>query len=195
MHCLFGRSMVKKAFEVRRMSSTESAPLTSGLWVENYLKIAAGVLFLASVMRIWSLATGPQVLLTKDPLIGLELRWLMLGESALEVVAAASLISRVSATARLLAVLWLGTIFGGYHVALAIVEPGAFCPCLGTLYGRFGISPGMADMAAKITTLFFLVGSAVLLTARRLRWHTDGLVESKKLPVPSAEIQIPNANQ
>jgi hypothetical protein len=105
-----------------------------------------------------SLAGGPGILYAADPVIGLPYQWTLPGEAVLELAIAALLVFRAGRAFRLLAVFTLGFAFCGYHLALAMLDPGALCPCLGTLYGRLGIRPATSDMIARVLAAYFLLG-------------------------------------
>lgn len=154
--------------------------LSGERWTEGFLLSAAILLFATSLMKLLSIGSGPRLLLAPDPLLRIRLSWLMLGESALEVAVAGLLVSKADRGLRLLAAFWLGALFCGYHLALAIFDPHAYCPCLGTLYGRLGIKPITADRVAKLLSLYFLTGPLFMWfwkpIGRLTRWVRAGSV-------------------
>jgi len=163
------------------VASKQRACLPPGeRWAEGFLLSAAVLLFVTSVMKLLSIGSGPRLLLAPDPLLRIRLSWLMLEESALEVAVAVFLVSKADRGLRLLAAFWLGALFCGYHLALAILDPHAYCPCLGTLYGRLGIKPITADRVAKLLSLYFLAGPLFMWSwkpiGRLTRWVRAGSV-------------------
>lgn len=150
------------ACEIRSVGAHQSSVQTDPPIVTVYLKGVAGILLATSSLKLLSVASGAGVLSATDPLIGLPLGWLTAFEAALEVVACIVLVSRIGSALRLLVVFWLGALFCTYHALLAVLDPGAHCPCLGTLYGRLGIKPATADAVAKLLAAWFFLGPLLI---------------------------------
>lgn len=149
------------------MEPNKSEMGAGGWFVAIYLRTLVWVLCISAIAKLLSVAGGVAVLRAPDPLVGLQLRWLMLVEAAVELAAARVLASQVDWRIRLLVVFWLGALFCSYHLFLSILDPSAYCPCLGTLYGRLGIRPATADALAKIVAALFFVGPLMIWVSRR----------------------------
>lgn len=152
-------------------------------YAQIYFDSAATLLLLTSLMKLLSVIAHPRILLAPDPLLRIKLVWLMLIEAVIEIAVAAFLVSSADRRLRLLAVFWLGAVFCGYHVSLAILEPHAYCPCLGTLYGKFGVSARSADTAAKFLAAWFFLGPIALWLWTHLGPRRSGIQAMTMPPV------------
>lgn len=135
---------------------------------ERFLVSCAITLLVSSFIKLIGLAGGAGVNLLKDPLLGIELRWLMPLECALEVSCAVCIVTPIAMRFRLLAIAWLGTMFLVYHLFLSLLQPNAPCPCLGSLLWRLGVSPQITDYASRLISCYFLLVSVSLLCRRKL---------------------------
>ena len=117
---------------------------------------AAILLGLTAALKLLSLASPSKILALADPVFGVPYRWTILCGGLGELAIAVLLTCRLSEPLRLFALAWVGACFCGYHFALAVLDPAAPCPCLGTLTTQFGLSPSTAYLAALALGLFFL---------------------------------------
>jgi hypothetical protein len=151
-------------------------------WGECFLRVAAGILLLTALVKLAGVAAGQGIMMATDPVVGLPNRWTMITSAVVDLGAAGFFVSRKDHSRRLLACFWLGAGFCCYHLALAIIEPGALCPCLGTLYGRLGLRPETADATAKVLAAYFFLGPVVLWGVelmRKRRLTTEGAKNAK----------------
>ena len=168
------------------VSSSANRPTAGGgLLASGLLRVAASVLLLSSLAKLLSLAVNSPILAVPDPVIGLAYRWTLLGESVFELVVAAVLVSRLSADCRVLLVFWLGTFFCIYQLALAVIEPGALCPCLGTIYGKLGVPQRWVDVTARVLAAAFAMGPVAIWGLERFR--ASGLRRGGSETRPSGE--------
>lgn len=135
---------------------------------EVFLHWVAIALVGTTVAKLLSIASGQGILRAADPLTGVQLRWLMLWESVVECAVAGLVLSGARVALRLLVVFWLGSVFLSYHGVMALLDPGGYCPCLGTLYGRLGINPAVGDAVAKALAAFFFLGPPLIWGLQRL---------------------------
>jgi len=131
-------------------------------WEIWFVRLAIGLLLATALMKLLSIAAGERILDANDPILGMPYKGAMFGGAILEIGVAILLSSHKRWTAGLLALSWLGLAFCFYHLALTVFEPGALCPCLGTLYGRLGIKLAAANAIAQVLAVFFLVGPLLL---------------------------------
>jgi hypothetical protein len=143
-----------------------SATRSRGQLAESFaiwtLRLAAGLLLVTGSAKLLSMAAGQKILLVDDPILGLPYRWTMLAGAILDLAAAGLLVSWMSHSRKLFILFLLGFAFSSYHAAVAILQPGSYCPCLGTLYGRLGLKASTANVIAQIMAGFFLLGPLVV---------------------------------
>jgi len=127
-----------------------------------FLRTSIVALAVTGLLKALSVVAGGGILFAPDPVLGIPFRWLMLGGAVTELAIAGLLSMKVSYTWKLLVIFWLGACFCMYHLVLLIMDPAALCPCLGTLYGKFGVSPSSAEAGASFLASYFLLGPLVL---------------------------------
>src|ERR1043166_3930523 len=127
-----------------------------------YFRISAVLLLITGALKLLSLAGGARILESPDPVFGAPYRDLMLLEAALEVVTGVLLLTRIGRKHGLLILFWLGLMFCGYHFAVFLLDPAAPCPCLGTLWGSFGVKQELMDRAARAVAVSFVVGPVLI---------------------------------
>jgi hypothetical protein len=130
-----------------------------GGWVSRW---SAALLLITGLAKLLSVVAGEKILLADDPILSLPYRWTMLAGAILDLVAAGLLASWMSHSRKLFMLFLLGFAFCSYHAAATILQPGSYCPCLGTLYGRLGLKASTANVIAQIMAGFFLLGPAVV---------------------------------
>jgi hypothetical protein len=140
---------------------------------EISLRLSAAVLFAVALIKLLTVGGGSPVLQTEDPLVGVRLGLLLPVESGVEFLVAWCLVSSLDPFYRSLVVVWIGALFCVYHLALALLDPGASCPCLGTLYGNLGIRPATADKIAKVIAAWLFLWPL-------FAWATGALAESRQ---------------
>jgi hypothetical protein len=128
-----------------------------------FVLTAGAILPLTGVAKMWSAFSGTKLLLVADPILGIQIRHLMLAVGIAElVIAAVCLLSKTSRLAMVL-VAWLATNFLVYRVGLWWIGWKKPCGCLGNLTDALHISPQTADSIMKGLLVYLLLPSYALL--------------------------------
>lgn len=151
----------------RETTSKQVNALRMGRLSSDYFRVTAAILVATSAIKLISVAGGAMLLTATEPISGMQFRWLLLGESVVELIIATMLVSRLAYVLRFVLVFWLGVIFCSYHLVVAIVEPTAFCPCLGTLFGRLGVKQATVDKITLLLAIYFLISPVLVLGLTR----------------------------
>ncbi|HEV2395227.1 MAG TPA: MauE/DoxX family redox-associated membrane protein [Verrucomicrobiae bacterium] len=151
---------------IRRGSARDEGGAGRLRW---YFKSVIFLLVVSGLGKLLSLAGHAKILDAADPVLGLAYRWIMLGSGVAELVLAALIASRFGRQFRTIVVFWIGLAFCSYHGMLALLDPAAPCPCLGTISAQFGLTPKIAGRLALSLAGYFLVGPLAIWAVSRLR--------------------------
>lgn len=118
-----------------------------------------GMLLLTAAIKVYSASGKAHILDFPDPLMGLPNRSAMLIVATIELIITASLISRMHGQVKHLLVAWLGCNFLLYRLALAILKPGTYCKCLGTLTDNLHLNERAVGYVLTVAALYLVIGS------------------------------------
>jgi len=151
--------------------------------------IASGgiILLVTGLAKLISAFGAARVLLTVDPIFGIQFRHLFLLVGGLEIVVSLVCFFSRSSQFRLASTLWIATGFMLYRVGLEWVGYHKPCHCMGTLTDALGIPPMIADQVMKWILAYLLIGGIIVsfLSCRFLK-HMPGLDASS--PRKSKEV-------
>jgi glucan phosphoethanolaminetransferase (alkaline phosphatase superfamily) len=131
-----------------------------------FTRLAAFVLLVTAIAKLWSVFQGSRLLDDTDPLIQVPFTVLLLIAAALELCVMAICLFRPTVNG-LVAVVWLCSLFLSYRIGLWWVGWQKPCSCLGNLTDALHISPQLADNIMKGLLAFMLLGSISLLILHR----------------------------
>jgi len=125
---------------------------------------SAGLLLLATgFAKLISGAGTTPILLTHDPILVIETRFVLLGIGEVEIVVALLCLLAKKFLLRTAAVVWLATNFAAYRAGLLLIGGKQHCPCMGDLTDVLHISPQAADMAAGVVLVYLWLGGCAIL--------------------------------
>ena len=128
-----------------------------------FLQLAASILMVAGLSKVWAAFGVARVLATLDPVLDIQIRHLILTVGLLEVVIALFCFFSKRHTLSLWLVAWMSASFIVYRLGLWWVGSKKPCSCLGNLTDALHISPQVADIALKIMLAYLFIGSCSFL--------------------------------
>lgn len=158
-------------------------------WAAQSFSFVAGiVLVVCGSLELIESAGHSQLLSAPDPVTGVKFHSLMWAAGLVQVGGGMFAFLRVRLSIRLGAIGWMGAIFLSYRYMLEKVNPGGFCPCLGSLVNLFSMSKAtVSSMAGSIAWTLF-IGSSSLLMATLLL-SAGGGMESSEVAVKAPNTQ------
>lgn len=139
---------------------------------------------MAATAKLWTTATGLRLLDVADPVLAVENRYVLLGVAGVELLCAATLLFSRHAWLKALVLLWLGTNFVLYRVALWLAGAGTPCPCLGRLGARLGLSSSQTEWLTKAAVVYLLLVGGYVFVRQRARSGANEAVEGSRVPSP-----------
>lgn len=127
------------------------------------LRVCGGILAITGLLKLISLFGHAGILEQEDPVLGINLRLVLLFVGILEVCIAASLWRLRNRAVALSLVMWTGFCFLLYHLFRTTFGDGQACPCLGTVFGWLGLNPRLLDTSLVVVSVFMLLGGGMLL--------------------------------
>src|ERR1035437_71226 len=124
-----------------------------------FLLLAAVVLLTPGLAKAWSAFDGATILMTLDPILGIQIRHLMLTVGVLELIIASICLFGKSQKLKLGLIAWLTTSFVLYRLGLGWMGWQKPCSCMGNLTDALHIPPQTADTVMKIILAYLLIGS------------------------------------
>lgn len=137
----------------------------------------AGLLAAAATAKLWTTATGLRLLEVPDPVLAVENRYVLLAVAGVELLCATTLLFSRHVWFKALVLLWLGTNFVLYRVALWLAGAGTPCPCLGRLGARLGLSSSQTDWLTKAVVVYLLVVGGFIFIRHCLHSGETGRIE------------------
>lgn len=134
-----------------------------------FFNLAAAALLLTAAAKVISSAGHGKILLSLDPVTGLQFRDLLRIVGGIEAAVALVCIFNRKSWLRAGLVAWLATNFLIYRIALRILGYHKPCTCLGNLTDGLNISPEITDIAMKLVLVYLLIGSYTILVLL-LKW-------------------------
>jgi len=151
---------------------TPGAPMTGRVagWVTMYLRIAAVLLVLAALSKVMSVWKPSAYLSTANPVLSvLSNRQVFLAVALLELVVAGAILSGwLELWTQVQWVFWLGLQFAVYRLILLLAKEPEPCKCFGDLFLWLGLGPVFVDWFSKVSLVYFLAPSGVLLFVRAI---------------------------
>lgn len=129
-------------------------------WLACFLSSLA--LAATGLLKLLSLASHQRILDANDPVFGVPNFIVLFAAGFLDLTFAVFLLLWRNLRVRLLLLFWLGVGFCLYHIGLLILNPDAPCPCLGTLYGRMGLTTKEANTIAQWLAAWCALAPAIL---------------------------------
>lgn len=131
-----------------------------------FLIFSGAVLTITALAKIVSVFGSTEALMLPDPLFGWQTRWVMLMAGLTEIMVLSILLSKRGRHTKLAAITWLGSNFAAYRVCLWMMGAKTVCPCMGSVYGLFGMDSSAMDRVMTVTVAILLVGGSFLLYAQ-----------------------------
>jgi len=148
------------------------APMTGRVarWVTMYLRIAAVLLVLAALSKVMSVWKPSAYLSTANPVLSvLSNRQVFRAVALLELVVAGAILSGwLELWTQVQWVFWLGLQFAVYRLILLLAKEPEPCKCFGDLFLWLGLGPVFVDWFSKVSLVYFLAPSGVLLLVRAI---------------------------
>jgi hypothetical protein len=124
-------------------------------------------LLMTAFAKLISASGSSHILESVDPIIPLRIRQLLWLVSAIEVVVALALVTRMCDRWKLYLIVWLSVQFIGYRFMAYLRGGQSHCPCLGNVTDSLHISPGIAEGFLLALIAYMLLGSLIFLAALR----------------------------
>ena len=128
-----------------------------------FIKSSALLLAFTGVAKLISSAGAAKVLDVKDPVLGIQFRYLFLLTGVVETVVALLCLTKRSIWIRTGLIAWLASIVFVYRIGLLSIGYTAPCNCLGTMTEAIHLAPQAADIGMKMVLLYIMVGSYIIL--------------------------------
>ncbi len=125
----------------------------------SFFSLAASVLMLTAMAKLYSATGQAKVLLAQDQLLHVGYRPLMILAALVEVIVAAFLLRSRSEWKRSLVLLWLSGNFIFYHLGNYLLGYKT-CSCLGHLSDALPLPHGFAESMLQVLVLYWFAMSA-----------------------------------
>ena len=149
------------------MSSRELRWNLRSIWLHRAYGITvAAILLIAGIAKVWSGLGDAIALEVRDPIFGIEFRYLMLVIGAIEMAIVCVCVVFRKTRVPLVVLAWFSTCLLCYRIGLHWLGWKEPCRCLGTLTDALHVSPRLADKAMVYILIYLLIGSYGLLWVR-----------------------------
>jgi hypothetical protein len=144
------------------------SPVISITSVESLFRVAViAILTITAGAKLISLVYGKSAIyVTLDPIFRVNYRSMLASAAIIETIVVGYLIFGRDSSLKHLAVIWISSIFLLYRLGASIVQPGHFCPCLGSMtdwihtdQATIGVFLGYVAAIMLSGEIFFLVAN------------------------------------
>ncbi len=126
--------------------------------------LSSAVIFAGTgVAKLLSTSADSRLLQMADPIVGIQVRYLLLAAGVIEVVVALVCLRARRPIFAATLVAWISTSFVVYRIGLWWMDWKQPCGCLGNLTDILHLTPQTADNIVKVVLAYLLVGSCTLL--------------------------------
>lgn len=137
-------------------------------WQTPFFWSSGTLLLLTGCAKLWSAMGTERILAIEDELLLISNRELMIAVGLLELVVACIVLRGREPVFSAALLFWLSGNFALYRLGMMFTVS-TICPCLGTLYAKLGLTPGVFDVLLKGIVVYFCVGSLAVLWPHRDR--------------------------
>lgn len=136
--------------------------------------VAASILFVVGLIKLISIFGSGGILNVPDPIFGVSFRSIMVITGLIEVVSAGILLFTKNKLFAGSLALSLALEFIIYHGFAKVMQPGFYCPCLGSLGQSLGLDQVASTRLALTIAKFLVVLSAATIISAWLARVTGG---------------------
>jgi hypothetical protein len=142
------------------MQNTKTVSYSCGLSAVKWFVFSAGALLIfTGFAKILSAFGSAELLVVKDPLVGIPFRYLLIAAGVLETVIGCICFFSNNKWLAAFFIACLATNFLIYRFSLWCINWYSPCHCLGNLTDAIHVSPQIADNVMKVVLAYLLVGS------------------------------------
>jgi len=158
-------------------------------WITSFIKSAGAILLAAALMRFVIAAGSAQALLLPDPMLGIPLRYAILGVGAFELVVALICLfgKRVGLQIGWLA--WLSTNYLVFWIGLFAMHIHPQATCIGSFTDPLHLARGTTGYITEFTPVYLLLGSYAALI---WIWLESRAAQARNLAAESLKISCPS---
>lgn len=124
-----------------------------------FLFSAGIILLISGLAKLISAIGSDEFLQAKDPILGIQFRYIFLVAGVVEILAALLCFFGKRSGVKAMCIGWLATNFLIYRISLILIGYHRPCHCLGNLTTAIHVAPHVADSIMKCILIYLLVGS------------------------------------
>jgi hypothetical protein len=143
---------------------------------------AGFILFCSGLAKLISATGSDGFLETKDPIIGMQFRYLFLAAGIVEFLTALLSFFGKCLDVKAMCIGCLATSFLIYRISLILIGYHKPCHCLGNLTTAIHVAPNLADLIMKCILVYLLFGSYISLYCL---WRQRNAMPSVSVAAPS----------